>query len=110
MPFNQSPCGHNPKLSALFNCIPFRDKKPELFARYIRNNTEGKGQLFTDVNDITTYKNIEDLIEKYNNRLWEGHRPKSNLMLENGQIFINEYKIDTCEIVKKTTRAIFFWN
>jgi energy-coupling factor transporter ATP-binding protein EcfA2 len=101
MPFNQSPCGHNPKLSALFNCIPCRDKKPELFARYIRNNTEGKGQLFTDINDITTYKNIEDLIEKYNNRLWDGHRPKSDLMLENGQVFINEYKIDTCEIVKK---------
>ena len=35
IPFNQSPCGHNPKLNEFFNFIPCRDKKPKLFARYI---------------------------------------------------------------------------
>lgn len=71
-----------------------------MFARFIRNNTEGKGQLFTDMDDIRGYENIPDLIRKYNRSLWYGHKPRSNLMLENNQIFINEYKLDTCKIIK----------
>lgn len=101
LPFNRSPLGHNPKLGAVFECIPYINKQPELFARFIRNNTEGKGQLFTDVNEITGFKNINDLIRQYNNSLWFGHKLRSNLMLDNGQVFINEYKIDTCDIIKR---------
>ena len=101
LPFNRSPLGHNPKLSAVFDCIPHRNKQPELFARFIRNNTEARGQLFTDVNEIVGYTNIEELIKQYNRSLWYGHKPRSNLMLENGHVFINEYKIDTCTIIKK---------
>lgn len=101
LPFNRSPLGHNPKLGAVFECIPHANKQPELFARFIRNNTEGKGKLFTDVIEITGFGNINDLIRKYNNSLWFGHKPRSNLKLENGHVFINEYKIDTCDIIKK---------
>lgn len=101
MPFNRSPLGHNPKLGAIYECIPCSNRQPELFARFIRNNTEAKGQLFTDVDTITGYKNIEKLIEEYNDRLWFGHKPKSNLILENNHVFINEYKLDTCKIIEK---------
>ena len=44
--------GLSEKLSAVFDCIPCKDKRPELFARFIRNNTEGRGQLFTDVDEL----------------------------------------------------------
>ena len=101
LPFNRSPLGHNPKLSAIFACIPHNGKQPELFARLIRNNTEAKGQLFTDVNEILGFTNINELIQEYNDKLWYGHKPRSNLMLENNQVFINEYKIDTCKIITK---------
>ncbi len=101
LPFNRSPLGHNPKISAIFDCIPHNDKQPELFARFIRNNTETKGQLFTDVSEISSFTNITELIQMYNDKLWYGHKPKSNLMLENEQVFINEYKIDTCKIIRK---------
>lgn len=101
LPFNRSPLGHNPKSSAIFECIPYSHKRPELFARYIKNNTEGKGQLFTDVNEITGFTDINKLIREYNNSLWFGHRPRSDLKLENGQVFINEYKLDTCTIIRK---------
>ena len=104
LPFNRSPIGHNPKSSAVFECIPYSNKKPELFARYIKNNTEGKGQLFTDINEITGFTNIKKLIDDYNDSLWFGHKPRSNLMLENNQVFINEYKIDTCAIIKQLQR------
>ena len=71
------------------------------FARYIKNNTEGKGQLFTDVSEITGFTDINRLIREYNSSLWFGHRPRSDLKLEHGQVFINEYKLDTCTIIQK---------
>lgn len=101
LPFNRSPLGHNPKSNAIFDCIPHNNRQPELFARFIRNNTEGRGQLFTDINDITGFTDIDKLIKKYNDSLWYGHRPKSDILLEHNQVFINEYKIDTCKIIQK---------
>ena len=101
MPFNRSPLGHNPKLSTIFECIPCNNKRPEIFARSIRNNTESKGQLFTDINTIIGYSEIPTLIKSYNNSLWHGHQPQNNLVLEHNQIFINSYKLDTCDIIRK---------
>lgn len=101
LPFNRSPVGHNPKLGAIFDCIPCKDKRPELFARFIRNNTEGKGQLFTDINELSNFPDYQRLIEKYNDSLWSGHRPASDLMLEHNQVFINDYKLDTCKVIEK---------
>lgn len=101
LPFNRSPIGHNPKLGALFDCIPCKGKRPELFARFIRNNTEGKGHLFTDIDELNNFPDYQRLIESYNNSLWSGHRPASDLMLEHNQVFINDYKLDTCKIIKK---------
>lgn len=101
LPFNRSPVGHNPKLSAVFDCIPCKDKRPELFARFIRNNTEGKGQLFTDIDELGNFPDYPKLIEKYNDSLYSGHRPESDLMLEHNQVFINDYKLDTCTVIEK---------
>lgn len=101
MPFNRSPMGHNPRSGALFECIPCENRQPELFARMIRNNTEGKGTLFTDVKGITGYKDIKELITMYNNSIWYKHRPESNLMLEHDHVFINQYRIDTCTIIQR---------
>lgn len=101
LPFNRSPIGHNPKLGAIFDCIPCKDKRPELFARFIRNNTEGKGQLFTDIDELSNFPDYQTLIKKYNDSLWDGHRPASDLMLEHNQVFINDYKLDTCKIIEK---------
>lgn len=101
LPFNRSPVGHNPKLGAVFDCIPCKDKRPELFARFIRNNTEGKGQLFTGIDELSNFPDYQRLIEKYNDSLWPGHRPASDLMLEHNQVFINDYKLDTCKVIEK---------
>ena len=102
MPFISSPIGHNPRLIDLFNCIPTTERKYELLARLVRNNTEIKGQLFTAIRDITSFDdNIPALAQEYNNRLWFGHKDQSKLIIENGQIFINGYKEDTCRIINK---------
>ena len=101
MPFISSPIGHNPRLSDLFDCIPTIDRQHELLARYVRNNTEIKGQLFTSVRDIESFKNIPALVQLYNDKLWFGHRQQSKLVIESGQIFINGYVTNTCAILSK---------
>lgn len=101
MPFINSPIGHNPHLRDLFSCIPFSNRKHELLARLVRNNTEIRGQLFTSVSDITDFVEIPALVQKYNGTLWFGHREANKLVIDNGQIFINSYKDDTCYIIKK---------
>ena len=104
MPFINSPIGHNPRLSDLFECIHAQERKHELLARFVRNNTEINGELFTTVREIEGFDDIANLAQKYNEKLWFGHREHSKLVIENGQIFINGYKDDTCNIINKLKR------
>jgi len=101
MPFINSPLGHNPKLRNLFECISIEGRQHELLARFIKNNTEISGNLFTIIRDISEFDNIDTLAQTYNDKLWSGHRAYSKLVIENGQIFINGYKNDTCNIIEK---------
>lgn len=101
MPFISSLIGHNPRLGDLFDCIPTQNRQHELFARYVRNNTEIKGQLFTSVKDVIGFDEISSLVQQYNEKLWHGHLEHSKLVIDNGQVFINGYKKDTCDIISK---------
>ncbi|MGG5180813.1 ATP-dependent DNA helicase [Bacillus sp. MM09(2025)] len=99
IPFNSSPLGHNPKLSDLFACIDARERKHEILARLVRNNTEIKGQLFTPIKDIVGFDEIDELIKIYNSNLHEKHYQRSKLVVDSGQLFINGYKEDTLLII-----------
>ncbi|HEY0908179.1 MAG TPA: AAA family ATPase [Candidatus Paceibacterota bacterium] len=102
MPFNSSLIGHNPKISDVFECIDATDRKHELFARLIRNNTENKGKLYTPLSDLSkTKEEVESLMTTYNGELY---LPKHNhRKLENFKdfIYINGYEKDTLDIIKR---------
>ncbi|WP_421379578.1 ATP-dependent DNA helicase [Bacillus salacetis] len=101
MPFNSSPIGHNPRLVDLFACINADERKHEILARLVRNNTEIKGQLFTPIKDIVGFNDIPALVRTYNSNLWHGHLENGKLVIESGQIFINGYKNDTRFIISE---------
>lgn len=101
MPFNQSPVNHNPRLHALFECIPTHSRKHELLARQLRNNTEISGRIFTPVEELAHYGNIEELARTYNSTLWFGHRERSKIIIKDDHAYIREYRLDTCGIIKK---------
>lgn len=44
---------------------------------------------------------ISKLVKNYNELLWTGHRENRKIMIDKGQLFINGYKKDTCDIIKK---------
>ncbi|MBP6859162.1 MAG: AAA family ATPase [Candidatus Magasanikbacteria bacterium] len=100
MPFNTSPIGHNPKLRDLVDCIDPTSHKHELFARFIKNNTEQKGQLYTPLKNITSFEDVESLIGVYNKKLYYTH---GNRKLENykDHIYIKGYEEDTVHIIEK---------
>ena len=101
LPFTFSLVDHNPKLGDLLESIETLDRQPELLARLVKNNTEIRGQLFTPLKNLDGFENVDQLVRSYNSKLWSGHRPESELVIEKGHIYINEYKQDTCSIIKK---------
>lgn len=100
MPYNTSLRNHNPRLYDLFDCIPENGHEDELFARYIKSNTETKGMLFTPIEDVQGFKDIESIIEKYNNKLYYKHIHR-RLEIFNKHIYIKGYADDSAFIVEK---------
>ncbi len=101
IPFNFNPCEGMPRLRDLYSCIPVEGREHELLARYVRNNTELKGQLFTPVSEVKERfgEDVETLISSYNSALYYKHRPQSKLVIEKGHVFINSYKNDVHYII-----------
>lgn len=100
MPFDSSLINHNPKLSDLFDCIDSTDRDNELFARFIKNNTEQNGLLYTPKESITTFENIDNLIDTWNNSLYWKH-PHRRLEIYKENIYIKGYEEDTYNIIKQ---------
>ena len=99
MPFNSSPINHNPKILDLFSCINPDDRQHELLARFIRNNTEKKGQLYTHEEELNYYENARGLIDTWNNNLYYKH-PNRKIESYKKHYFIKEHEEDTCDIIK----------
>lgn len=105
IPFNRMPyCTslrqHNPKIYDLFESIPVSGHEHELLARYIKNNTEIEGHLFTPKAQIEGFEDIDALIRKYNSTLYYKHTGRRIEEYRN-HLYINSYVEDSTEIIKK---------
>lgn len=100
MPFFNSLIKHPPKLHSVFSCIPHYNRRHEMLARKVRNNTEIQGHLFTDISELAGFSNIPELVKEFELALYWKHRDRNKLIIENGQIYINKYKEDTCKIIR----------
>ena len=100
MPFCTSLRQHNPKIYDLFNSIPVFGREHELFARYIKNNTEIEGHLFTSRNEVEGFENVDSLIKKYNSSLYCKHVER-RIEEYKGNFYIKSYITDCFKIVKR---------
>jgi len=100
MPFNSSLVRHNPMIADVFECIDSTDRKHELFARFISNNTVEKGQLYTPIEDASGFGEIDTLMNQYNSLLWSGHTSR-RIELRKKHIYIREYEEDTIFILQR---------
>ena len=103
MPFASCPVKHTPIISDLLDCIDVTGKEHELFARRVKCNAEIKGQLYTPIENIDQFENINGLIDVFNNSLYQGTETQRERKLEiyNNHIYITGYENAVVEIVKK---------
>jgi helicase, putative len=99
MPYCTSLIQHNPKIYDLLWSIPIKNREHELFARFIKHNTEVENTIFTLKNSITTFDNIEELIEKYNSLLYYKHVNR-RLEIYKKFIYMNGYVDDCIKIIQ----------
>lgn len=100
MPYCTSLRQHNPRIYDLFESIPVSGHEHELFARYIKNNTEIEGHLFTPKTEIEGFDDIDGLIRRYNSSLYYKHTGR-RLEEYKDHIYIKGYVEDSTEIIKK---------
>mgnify|MGYP003736263779 CR=1 FL=1 len=102
MPFYMSLINHNPKLSDLFDCIDSTNRKHELFARHIKNNTEIDGHLYTSNKEVKGFEDddIDNLILQYNKRLYSKHT-QAKIEIFKKHFYIRGYEEDTLNIIKR---------
>ena len=103
IPFNFSLCSHNPKLYDLFECIEVENRKDELLARYIKNNTEINGILYTNKEDLAHFKDTKQLVSSYNNKLYSTHKSQS-IAERKDYFYIESYEENICVILEKIQR------
>ncbi len=100
MPFTTSLINHNPKIADLFDCLDSNNREHEFLARLIKNNTEQKEILFTKINEITGFKNIQKLKNEYNNKLYYKHKNREIIQYKE-YLYLKEY-VDNCiDIISK---------
>jgi len=100
MPYCSSLLNHNPRIHDLLDSIPTVGKEHEFFARFIKNNTEIEGHLFTPKGKIKGFEDVDGLIKKYNSFLYYKHTGRRIEEYKN-HFYINGYVEDSTEIIKK---------
>lgn len=100
IPFNTSLIYHNPKISDLFECIIQQGREHELFARFIRNNTEISGQIFTSIDECDNFKDPRELVKTYNRKLYYKHTGRIIKEFHN-HFYISEYLDNTLYALNK---------
>lgn len=105
MPFCTSPIGNNPSLVDLFEIIDPKDREHELLARFIKNKAEKEKQIYTEVKDLMHFDNYEELIEKYNSKLYGNlaHQYRSIEIYKN-HAFISSYDKNISFILKESIK------
>lgn len=108
MPFASSPRNHNVSASDLFRSIPSDGREHELLNRRLRNLIQQKGSLYVKVEELASegldrrksLLELEPLVERFNAKLGGSHTSRM-MLLDRGQIFIQEYEDTVSEIINR---------
>lgn len=107
MPFCSGLKKHVPSLSDLLIALDAVGREHEFMARIIQNNTEQKGILYTQLEQVEekyklgNFEDVETLKNVYNKKLPKTKKQQSRkLIIDKGYIFIESYRDDTVSIIK----------
>lgn len=106
MPFCSGLKKHVPSLSDLLIALDAAGREHEFMARVIKNNTEQKGMLYTQLEQVgekyrlDNFEDVETLKNVYNKKLPNTKKQQARrLIIDRGYIFIEAYRDDTVYII-----------
>ena len=105
LPFVMSMSGHTPSGEELFMSQESDNCQDQLFARHILNNIEQKGMLYTPIDELSEYGDLDVLIRKFNSKLY-GDQLRLKIIKEKNYVFMEGYEKDTLEIINKINRLV----
>ena len=105
LPFVMSMSGHTPSGEELFMSQESDNCQDQLFARHILNNIEQKGMLYTPIDELSEYGDLDYLIRKFNSKLY-GDQLRLKIIKEKKYVFMEGYEKDTLEIINKINRLV----
>lgn len=98
MPFAMNPIKHVPSFTNVLYSIGIEEREHELLGRFINENSNNNGILYTDVKDLD-FTDVESLAEIYNNNLFSGHKYSSSIVIERGYAYVNGMQSDCISIL-----------
>lgn len=101
MPFVTSLIKHNPKIYDLLESLDCKDRQDELLARYIEINTQQNGCLYTSKTELNFFKDLDNLIKRYNSRLYLPKHKNREILVDGENIYIRGYEEYTIRIINK---------
>lgn len=111
-PFDRHPyCtalrNHLVSVHDLFNCIDPDAHKDNHLARYLTNNAQQNGVLYTPEESAEKFTDIDDQIQRYNSSLWFGHTSGASdrrIARESSQLFIRGYENSVVSTIESLIR------
>lgn len=100
MPICSGLLRHNPKITTLLECIPFEDRDYEMTIRVVHQNTRMGKKLFIPIEELGENLEVTEKIEKFNSKIWFGHRPDREIHFYKGHVYMHEVERKCFEIIK----------
>lgn len=101
MPYSSSLIGHNPRHYDLLNSIPIEGREYEFLAKHIKNNAEIERQIFTSIEQLDRFRDVENLVDTFNDHLYLPKHKDRALKMFNKHVYIEQYLTDTINILKQ---------
>ena len=102
LPYAMNLHKHNISWLHLIKCIDLYDREDELLYKIIKNNTNNDNILYTPIEELNYFNNIDELIEKFNYKLSNVYKKsKDYLVSKNGFVYINSFEHIIIDIVKQ---------
>lgn len=101
-PYAFNPKDHVPSTFDLYQCIDASKHTSELLKRYLDNNTYSNHILFTPIEELSHFGTSEAvfaLVQKFNNNLYSGFKPNSEIGIFKNHLYVREYEKDINQIL-----------
>lgn len=101
-PYAFNPKDHVPNTFDLYQCIDASNHKAELLKRYLDNNTYSNHVLFTPIEEMQHFGTSEDiiaLVQQFNDALYSGFKPDSEIGIYKKYLYVKEYEKDVNHIL-----------